>query len=112
VPSDLATLERKLRVLRAHCADVGRDPAQVAVTVLDVPVLGTDRDDTWRRVERLRGRTAAAVYAARHHAGEAAAHRARYRELARHGVSTVFVAIPDLQGPQDVERFAAVLDHR
>ena len=62
-------LDRKIAVLRAHCADVGRDPAEVAVTVLDLPVVGRDRDDAWARVERLRGRTAAAAYARRTHAG-------------------------------------------
>ena len=60
---------RKIAVLRRHCDDVGRDPAEVAVTVLDLPVVGRDRDDVWARVERLRGRTAAATFAARHHAG-------------------------------------------
>ena len=63
VPSDLETLDRKVEVLRGHCRDVGRDPAEVAVTVLDLPVVGRDRDDTWARVERLRGRTPAAAYA-------------------------------------------------
>jgi alkanesulfonate monooxygenase SsuD/methylene tetrahydromethanopterin reductase-like flavin-dependent oxidoreductase (luciferase family)/predicted kinase len=111
LPSDPATLARKVEVLHRHCADVGRDPAEVAVTVLDLPVVGTDRDDTWRRVERLRGRTAAATYAARHHAGEADAHRERYRALHRDfGVSTVFVGLPDLQGADDLARLAPVLD--
>lgn len=111
LPSDPATLARKVEVLHRHCADVGRDPGEVAVTVLDLPVVGTDRDDTWRRVERLRGRTAAATYAARHHAGEADAHGERYRVLHRDfGVSTVFVGLPDLGGPDDVARLAPVLD--
>ena len=109
LPSDLSTLLRKVDVLHRHCADVGRDPAQVAVTVLDLPVVGTDRDDAWRRVERLRGRTAAAAYARRHHAGEAGQHRDRYRVLADHGVTTVFVGLPDLDSPADVERLVAVL---
>jgi hypothetical protein len=81
----------------------------VAVTLLDVPVVGRDREDTWRRVERLRGRTAAAAYARRHHAGEPASHAERYRQLAREGVDTVFVALPDLTTPDDLERLAAVL---
>jgi alkanesulfonate monooxygenase SsuD/methylene tetrahydromethanopterin reductase-like flavin-dependent oxidoreductase (luciferase family) len=111
LPSDPGTLARKVEVLHRHCADVGRDPAEVAVTVLDLPVVGTDRDDTWRRVERLRGRTPAATYAARHHAGEAEAHRERYRALHRDfAVSTVFVGLPDLGGADDVARLAAVLD--
>jgi alkanesulfonate monooxygenase SsuD/methylene tetrahydromethanopterin reductase-like flavin-dependent oxidoreductase (luciferase family)/predicted kinase len=111
LPSDEAVLARKLAVLRAHCAEVGRDPSEVAVTVLDLPVVGLDRDDTWRRVERLRGRTAATAFAKRHHAGEAVGHRDRYRRLADDfGVSTVFVGLPDLDGPDDVARLAAVLD--
>ena len=111
LPSDEEVLARKLAVLRAHCADLGRDPSEVAVTVLDLPVVGADRDDTWRRVERLRGRTAAAPFAKRHHAGEAQTHRARYRRLAQEfGVSTVFVGLPDLEGPDDVARLAPVID--
>jgi len=101
---DPDTLDRKIEVLRRHCADVGRDPAEVEVTVLDLPVVGHDRDDAWARVERLRGRTRAATYARRHQAGTAAEHRERYARLADKGVGTVFVALPDLAGPDDVIR--------
>ena len=100
--SDPQVLERKVDVLRAHCADVGRDPTEVKVTVLDLPVVGRDRDDVWRTVERLRGRSAAAVYAARTHAGTVAEHRDRYAGLAQLGVSTVFVSTRDLDGPEAV----------
>ncbi len=109
VTSDLDTLDRKIAVLHAHCAAVGRDPADVAITVLDLPVVGHDREDAWARVERLRGRTAAAAYARRHHAGTAAEHRERYAVLADRGVSTVFVAAPDLAGPDDVARLGGLL---
>ena len=109
LPSDLPTFERKLAVLRRHCEAVGRDPREVAVTVLDLPIVGTSRGDTWRRVERLRGRTTAATFAQRHHAGEAAQHHDRYVALADRGVDTVFVGLPDLDGPEDVERLAGVL---
>jgi alkanesulfonate monooxygenase SsuD/methylene tetrahydromethanopterin reductase-like flavin-dependent oxidoreductase (luciferase family) len=107
VPVD--KVEAKTAVLRRHCEEVGRDPADVAVTVLDLPVVGRDRDDAWERVERLRGRTAAATYAHRHHAGTPAQHRERYLRLADQGVSRVFVAIPDLAGPEDVLELAAML---
>lgn len=107
--SDLDTLHHKVAVLRRHCEEVGRDPAEVEVTVLDLPVVGTDRDDAWARVERLRGRTAAATYARRHHAGTAAEHRARYARLAECGVGTVFAALPDLADPEDVLRLGAVV---
>ncbi|MDP9219018.1 MAG: luciferase, partial [Actinomycetota bacterium] len=74
--------------------------------VLDVPVLGRDREHTAQLVERLRGRTSAAAYARAHHAGTAAEHIERYRGLAELGVSTVFVSLPDLAGADDIERLA------
>ena len=95
-------LDRKIGVLHAHCREVGRDPAEVAVTVLDLPVVGRDRDDTWARVERLRGRTPAAAFARRTHAGTAAQQRDRYGALADRGVDTVFLGLADLAGPEDV----------
>ena len=79
------------------------------ITVLDVPVLGRDRDEVAALVERLRGRVSAAPYARTHHAGLAADHVARYRELGALGVDTVFVARPDLRVADDVEKFADVI---
>jgi alkanesulfonate monooxygenase SsuD/methylene tetrahydromethanopterin reductase-like flavin-dependent oxidoreductase (luciferase family)/predicted kinase len=108
LPASLDVLDRKLPVLRGHCHEAGRDPAEVAVTVLDTPVIGEDRGHCAAIVERLRGRTPAATFAARHHAGTAADHIGRYRLLAERGVATVFVALPDLAGPQDVLRLAPV----
>jgi alkanesulfonate monooxygenase SsuD/methylene tetrahydromethanopterin reductase-like flavin-dependent oxidoreductase (luciferase family)/predicted kinase len=109
LPSDLDRFDHLKEVLHQHCRAAGRDPDEVALTVLDLPVVGRDRDDTWRRVERLRGRTPAAAYAQRHHAGEEASHVERYRLLAQRGVQTIFVALPDLDGPEDLERLAPVL---
>ena len=54
-------------------------PREVEITVLDLPVIGADREDVAVRVERLRGRTPAAAFAARHHAGLAADHARRYQ---------------------------------
>jgi alkanesulfonate monooxygenase SsuD/methylene tetrahydromethanopterin reductase-like flavin-dependent oxidoreductase (luciferase family)/predicted kinase len=102
VSSDLDTLDRKREVLRRHCIDAGRNPEEVAVTVLDLPVVGQDRDDVWGRVERLRGRSSAASYARSHHAGTPKQHRDRYRVLGEHGVSTVFLALPDLVRAEDL----------
>lgn len=109
LPSAPEVLTRKVDVLRRHCVEVGRDPAEVDVTVLDLPVVGTDRDDAWRRVERLRGRTAASSYAARTNAGPAADHAGRYAALAAQGVSTVFLGLPDLASAGDLERLAPLL---
>jgi alkanesulfonate monooxygenase SsuD/methylene tetrahydromethanopterin reductase-like flavin-dependent oxidoreductase (luciferase family)/predicted kinase len=91
---------------RALAAVEGTD---TRVTVLDLPTVGRDRDDTWARVERLRGNTAAAAYARRTHAGTPADQRDRYGELAARGVDTVFLAIGDLDGPDDIARLAPIL---
>ena len=107
--SDQTVLQAKIDILRRHCAAVGRDPSTVEITVLDLPVIGTDREDVAGRVERLRGRTPAAAYAARHHAALAVDHAQRYLELADLGVSTVFVALPDLAGADDLARCAPLL---
>ena len=96
-------------MLRRHCESVGRDPAVVSVTVLDLPVVGRDREDAWARVERLRGITKAAAYARRTNAGTLAEHRERWGELAQRGVDTVFVGVPDLERPEDVDRVAPLL---
>ena len=79
------------------------------MTVLDLPVIGRDREDAADRVERLRGRVSAASYAARHHAGVAADHARRYRELHAQGVGTVFCSLPDLAGADDLERCRPLL---
>jgi alkanesulfonate monooxygenase SsuD/methylene tetrahydromethanopterin reductase-like flavin-dependent oxidoreductase (luciferase family)/predicted kinase len=109
VSSDRSALPGKIEILRRHCADVGRDPAEVEITVLDVPVVGRDREDTAARVERLRGRTPAPAFAARHSAGVAADHARRYRELGDLGVGTIFLALPDLAGADDLARCAPML---
>jgi alkanesulfonate monooxygenase SsuD/methylene tetrahydromethanopterin reductase-like flavin-dependent oxidoreductase (luciferase family)/predicted kinase len=108
LPSDIGTLDRKLAIFREHCVAAGRDPAKAEVTVLDIPVIGRDREDAASIVEKLRGRTPAAVFARRHHAGTAEDHIGRYRLLAERGVRTVFVALPDLAWPEDVLRLSPI----
>jgi alkanesulfonate monooxygenase SsuD/methylene tetrahydromethanopterin reductase-like flavin-dependent oxidoreductase (luciferase family)/predicted kinase len=109
LPSDQTVLQTKINSLHRHCAAVGRDPTTVQITVLDLPVIGTDREDVAVRVERLRGRLPAAVYAARHHAAPAVDHVQRYLELAELGVHTIFVALPDLAGADDLARCGPLL---
>jgi alkanesulfonate monooxygenase SsuD/methylene tetrahydromethanopterin reductase-like flavin-dependent oxidoreductase (luciferase family) len=103
LPANLDLLDRKLPVLRSACELTDRD---VAITVLDIPVLGRDRDHVAALVEQLRGRTSAAAFARSHHAGPAEDHIGRYRQLAERGVSTVFVSLPDLNAADDVLRLA------
>jgi alkanesulfonate monooxygenase SsuD/methylene tetrahydromethanopterin reductase-like flavin-dependent oxidoreductase (luciferase family)/predicted kinase len=109
LPSDVDVLDGRLAVLRAHCVAAGRDPEEVAVTVLDIPIVGRDREDVAALVEALRGRVSAAAFAGRHHAGVGADHVGRYRLLAERGVSTVFVSPAGLAGPDDLARFAPIV---
>ena len=72
--------------------------------MLDLPAVGRDRDDTWARVERLRGRTAAAAYAERTHAGTAPSSATATAAWPTRGVDTVFRRrCADLEGRDDVE---------
>jgi alkanesulfonate monooxygenase SsuD/methylene tetrahydromethanopterin reductase-like flavin-dependent oxidoreductase (luciferase family)/predicted kinase len=109
LPSDESVLDVKIAEFREHCQDAGRDPADVAVTVLDIPVIGRDREHAAGLVEALRGRVSADAFARRHHAGLSADHIGRYRLLAERGVSTVFVSLPDLTGPDDLDRLAPIV---
>ncbi|PZF85918.1 LLM class flavin-dependent oxidoreductase [Jiangella anatolica] len=102
--TDLA-LDERLAVFEKQRDRTGRD---VAVTVLDLPIVGRDRDDVWRRVERARGNAPAAAYAAKHHAATAEQTAQRYRELFARGVSTIFVAVQDLASPDDVRALAPI----
>jgi alkanesulfonate monooxygenase SsuD/methylene tetrahydromethanopterin reductase-like flavin-dependent oxidoreductase (luciferase family)/predicted kinase len=102
-------LDRKLGAFRSHAAAAGRPLDELRITVLDVPIVGADPDAVARLVERHRGRAKATAYAAAHHAGTPDAHIARYTGLAEMGVDTVFVSLPDLSGPAQVEQFAAVI---
>jgi alkanesulfonate monooxygenase SsuD/methylene tetrahydromethanopterin reductase-like flavin-dependent oxidoreductase (luciferase family)/predicted kinase len=102
VPSARPRLDELVATLRGHSETV-------RITVLDLPTIGTDRDDTWARVERLRGRTPAAAYAQRTFAGTAADQRDRWGGLAELGVDTVFLGVADLEGPEDLDRLAPLL---
>ncbi|TDD66818.1 LLM class flavin-dependent oxidoreductase [Jiangella aurantiaca] len=98
-------LDERLAVFEKHRDRTGRD---VAVTVLDLPIVGRDRDDVWRRVERARGNATAAAYARKHHATTVEQTAERYRSLFSRGVRTIFVAVQDLASPDDVRALAPI----
>ena len=107
--SSLPVLDHKLEVLRGYLDRAGRTIDDLQVTVLDVPIVGTDPDQVGRLVEAHRGRASTKAYAAAHHAGTVAQQLGRYRLLADRGVQTVFISLPDLTGPAEVERFAPIV---
>ena len=109
LPSAVPALDRKIEVLRGHLERCERDPSEVRITVLDVPIVGRNADEVGFLVDKHRGRQSAAEYTIGRAAGTIADHVGRYRQLADRGVDTVFVAFPNLTGPAEIERFAPVV---
>jgi F420-dependent oxidoreductase-like protein len=108
---DADTVRRKAAVLAAHCADAGRDPAEVALTHLSTTLVGRTDAEVAEAVERLRPRREpAARYAASVHAGTVTDHVGRFRGLAEAGVREVMVRLPDLgAGTASVTTFGEVI---
>jgi F420-dependent oxidoreductase-like protein len=59
VTGDVATLARKIDVLRRHCAEVGRDPAEVEVTWM-TPLILTTSDQNTSEVRQMLAAAASA----------------------------------------------------
>jgi F420-dependent oxidoreductase-like protein len=110
VVGEADVVRRKVAVLRRHCQSVGRDPAAVEITQLGTVLLGRDRADVGREVERLRpARIGAERFARAVNAGTVADHIARLRGLAAAGVQTAIVSLAGLGTTEPVERFAEVI---
>ena len=116
VMGSLDVVGRKVAVLRQHCADVERDPAEVAVTHLAPTLVGADRPEVTALVDRLRpSRANAARFAAQTNAGTVEDQIERVRALVAAGVDEVIVSLPDLGADtgaaQDpIARFGRVID--
>ncbi|MEO7556282.1 MAG: TIGR03560 family F420-dependent LLM class oxidoreductase [Acidimicrobiales bacterium] len=107
---DADTVRHKVAVLHRHCADVGRDPADVRVTHLSTALTGENDDDLAAIVERLRGdRMTVEAFVARTNGATIDDHVGRFRKLADAGVQTAIVSLPDLSDTGPVERFAGVI---
>lgn len=103
-------VRRKVGVLRRHCRAVGRDPAAVEVTQLATVLVGKDRAEVAKEVERLRpARVGAERFANHVNAGTMADHVARLRGLAAAGVQTAIVSLAGLGTVDPIERFAEVI---
>ncbi len=77
---DADTVRRKIDVLHRHCDDVGRDPADITVTVLSTADAPTVED-----------------------------HVGRYRAYAEAGVDRMIVNFPELTSSEPLARFAEVI---
>ena len=106
---DAATIRRKIDVLHAHCADVGRDPEEITVTHLG-PALAASEDRLPERVEAQRkGPATYEATVTEWHAGTVEDHAARYSELAQAGVQTAIVGLAAPDDPETIPLFAEVI---
>ena len=100
----------KRAVLRAHCAELGRDPDEVELTHLTTVLVGDDDAHVAALVERYRPRRRSAEsYAAAVHAGTVDDHVERFGALADAGVAEVMVRLVDVGDPESVARMGAVI---
>ncbi|MDX6376039.1 MAG: hypothetical protein QOE98_342 [Gaiellaceae bacterium] len=108
---DAAKVRAKLAVLHAHCAAVGRDPAEIEVTHLSTALAAATANDLATLTAELRpGRTSPSKYGASVHAGTVAEQVERYGALAAAGVETAIVRLPDLvRTPDAIARFAPII---
>ena len=108
---DTATVRHKVEVLHRHCADVGRDPAEVRVTHLASALTGRTRDDVVGAIDGLKPKRATPeAYGAAVNAGTIEDHVGRFRALAEAGVQTAIVNLPDLGDTAPIERFASIIE--
>lgn len=105
------TVAHKVTVLRRHCTELGRDPAQIDVSHLSTVLIGRDHDDVSAAVDRLRPkRTGAERFARQNNAGTIADHYERAMRFVEAGVTTLIVRLVDVAEPGAVERLGALIE--
>jgi F420-dependent oxidoreductase-like protein len=104
-------IRRKLDVLDQHCADAGRDRADIEITQLSSLLSAPDRSSLRDRIGQLKpGSMSPEDYARRALAGTAEEHAERFGRLAEAGVQTAIVSLADVGQPGAVASFGAVID--
>lgn len=104
------TVRHKLAVLREHCAQIGRDPADIEVTHLTPLLVAGDRTELAATVERLRGPAQSPeAFVERVLGGTVDDHAGRFRALADAGVQTAIVSLAGVTDTGPIERFGEVI---
>jgi len=105
-----ANLPQQIDLLESSARNAGRDPDSIEVSILDTPLMGTDRHELAGLIEAHRGRMPASVFAGRHNAGTVQDHIERFRRLAALGVGAVFVSPVGLSSPEGVSLWKPVIE--
>jgi F420-dependent oxidoreductase-like protein len=109
VTGDADTLRRKVRVLREHCADLGRDPAAVEVTHLSTALVAADPAELAEVVAARRPARGHARWAVTTNPGTVDDHVLRVRDLVDAGAQHVIVALDGVWDLPVIERFGEVI---
>lgn len=100
----------KVAVLRNHCAEIGRDPADIEVTHLTNALVAPSRDDLRAKVDAFRDRTTNAErYMTRHNAGTVDDLVGLFGAYHQAGTDHSIVALPDVAQEGSIETFADVI---
>jgi len=103
-------LREHVDLFRASAVAASRDPDALEVSVLDTPLLGSDRSDVSALVEANRGRLAASLFAANHDAGTVIDHIDRLRALAGTGVGAIYISPVGLASAEGVAAWKPVIE--
>ncbi len=106
---DADTVRHKLAVLRGHCADAGRDPAEVEVTHLSTALVARTDAGLATLVERHAPLRGVPAWRARTNPGTVEDHLVRVRSLVDAGVEHVIVALTGVWEPGTVETYGEVV---
>jgi len=104
-------LRHKVQVLRQHCADVQRDPAEVEVTQLSNVLVAADTSDLDARMSELNHGLTTEQFIARTNAATIEAHVDRFSRIADAGVDSVIVSLADIGIEGAAATFGSVIDH-
>ena len=102
-------VRHKVSVLHRHCADVGRDPADVEVTHLSTALVAPDDAALAVETARLAPSRGTARWRAWNHPGTVADHVVRVGALRDAGVQHVVVALAGVWDSPAVERYGEVV---
>jgi F420-dependent oxidoreductase-like protein len=102
-------VRHKLAVLARHCADVGRDCADIEVTHLSTALVATDPDTLAAEVGRRAPARGAARWRSWVHPGTVEDHVLRVEALRSVGVQHVIVSLVGVWDSPAVERYAEVM---
>ena len=109
---DPDTIERKVDVLHRHCADLGRDPAEVEVTHLTTAVVAQSRSELRERIDLLRDRnTSREDYAERNNAGTVEDLTSLFGSFSAAGADHSIVSLADAHLERSIETFGEVIEN-